>query len=130
MFLGLLDNEQKITFLGLARQVVTADTSLRPEELDKLDRMRDEMNISKEALVPNPSLEILPEIYPDRKSRAIVILELMGMAYIDSSFDWRENRLISDIAKKFDISDDQLISMQDWVIRLRDMLDEAIDLWS
>jgi uncharacterized tellurite resistance protein B-like protein len=130
MFLGFLDQQQKLTFLGLARQVVTSDAHLRPDEVAKLDRMKDEMAISKEALVPIPSLDELPAIFTDRKSRSIVILELMGMSYVDSAFDWRENRLIADIAGRFDITEPQLTAMQQWVLRLRALVDEAIDLWS
>jgi uncharacterized tellurite resistance protein B-like protein len=130
MFLGFLNDLQRLTLLGLARQMVTQNTNLHPSEVGRLERMQEEMGICEETKVPIPAFEELPEIYTDRKSQSIVLIELMGTAFVDSRFDCREDKFIVDVARSFNVSDEQLKAMQDWIRRLRTLLDEAIDLWS
>ena len=130
MFLGQLNNEQKLAFLGLSRQVIMADQELCVREVDLLKRMRSEMDLDSEALVQTPQLEDLPSIFNDSRSQGIAILELMRVAWTDSNFEWRENRMVADVAHTLGIPDQRATAMQQWALKLKDLLDEAVDLWS
>ena len=88
------------------------------------------MALPADTELPDDPMAALPAPFSSRESRVKVILELLRMAYIDGVFDPRERALIKDIGTQFGLSVDELNRMEDWVVRLNLLQEEAQALWA
>lgn len=128
MFLSQLTKEQQNSYLALVTKVVMADGDVTPEEEQLLHFVRVEMGGTAKA----PTEEIFGPIsvghFPDRKSRVIVMLELMLMGHVDRRFHVDEEQVVEQIAAEFGFGDVEMATMQDWAIRTATLVREASHL--
>ena len=117
MFLNLLNDRQKQSFLALATKVVMADGGVVPEENVTLNVRVAEMGGG----VVAPPEEIFGDantaVFDPPKSQFIVILELMVIAYSDEEFHADERPIIDYLAKSFGISAENMKIFEDWARR-------------
>lgn len=117
MFLNILTDRQKQSFLALATKVVMADGEVVPKEHVTLNVRVAEMGGSIKA----PPDEIYGEpnfgVFDTRQSQTIVILELLVIAYSDGEYHEYEQPIINQLIENFGISPEQLGKFEDWAKR-------------
>ncbi len=127
MFLNLLTDRQKASFLALATKVVMADGDVVPEENVPLGVRVSEMGGSIKA----PPEEIFghpnTDVFDTRKAQIIVILELMVIAYSDQEYHKHEKPIIDALADAFSISAADMKRYEDWAIRQSPL---SVEGWS
>lgn len=117
MFLNLLTDRQKQSFLALATKVVMADGEVVPEENVTLKVRVAEMG--GEVKAPPDEIYGAPnfDVFDTPRAQTIVILELMVLAYSDDEYHEDERPIIDDFIKNFGFSDDQVARFEDWATR-------------
>ncbi len=117
MFLNLLTERQKQSFLALATKVVMADGEVVPKENVTLNVRVAEMGGSIKA--PPDEIYGAPNfgVFDTPQSRTIIILELLVIAYSDDEYHENERPIISQLIEHFGITADQLASYEDWAKR-------------
>lgn len=117
MFLNLLNDRQKQSFLALATKIVMADGGVVPEENVTLKVRVAEMGGG----VVAPPEEIYGDanvtVFDTHQARLIVILELMVIAYSDDEFHADERPIIDDLATSFGISREDINVFENWAKR-------------
>jgi uncharacterized tellurite resistance protein B-like protein len=126
MFLNLLTEEQKKTFMALATRVMMADDQTDPREERLFSAMRQEMGLWQEFRLPQGSLEDLAASFPDKKSRGVVMLELLGLVYADDRFATQEQKLLRGLANLFEISQETADNMEAWVLQHKELMNRAL----
>ena len=71
------------------------------------------------------SLDGIETIFPDRKTRIIVLINLIRIGYVDGAFEIEEECLLRDLANSFDIELDEFELLDNWVKRLVGLEKEA-----
>jgi len=117
MFLNLLTERQKQSFLALATKVSMADGEVVPEENVTLKVRVAEMG----GHVKAPPDEIYGEanfgVFNTPQAQTIVVLELMVIAYSDAEYHEYERPIIDDLIENFGFSADQVKRFEDWAKR-------------
>lgn len=125
MFLAQLNDDQKNSFLALATRVVLADGDLTDQENALLDRLKIEMGGNAKA----PPEEVFGNTnlanFSDRRSRAIVLMELLTLGHADSNFHADEIKVIEELAKAFGISGGDFGAISEWAKRQAKQFHEA-----
>lgn len=125
MFLYRLSPPQQRTFIGLAKKFIEVDAIVEVVEAEALHRIAAETGISAATIDPIPPSAENLAVFDTPASRAIVTLELLGLAYGDGEIHPRENAVITEIATSFGISSDKLRQMAHWVVRHEALIFEA-----
>ncbi len=127
MFLNLLSERQKQSFLALATKVVMADGGVVPEEHVTLNVRVAEMGGGIKA----PPEEIYGEpnfaVFDTQQARIIVVLELMVIAYSDGEYHDDERPIISQLSKAFGIGATEMLQFEDWAKRQSPLSAEGWD---
>jgi len=127
MFLNLLTERQKQSFLALATKVVMADGRVAEKEHVTLNVRVAEMGGNIQA----PPDEIYGEpnfaVFDSPLSRTIVVLELMVIAYSDGEYHEDERPIIKQLAANFGITDEQVSRFETWAKRQSPLSAEGWD---
>ena len=125
MFLAQLNDAQKNSFLALATRVVLADGELTDQENALLDRLKIEMGGKAKA----PPEEVFGNTnlanFSDRRSRVIVLMELLMLGHADSNFHADEIKVIEELAKAFGVSGGDFAAISEWAKRQAQQLHDA-----
>lgn len=117
MFLNLLTERQKQSFLALATKVVMADGGVVPEENVTLDVRKAEMGGS----IMAPPEEIFGaanfSVFDTPQSRRIVVMELLVLAYSDDEYHVNERPIIEEFAVEFGLTPAEIEKFEDWARR-------------
>ena len=127
MFLHYLDERQQAALLHYAREIMVADGAIDPEEGLHMEVLRGQMRpgVQDEA-VP---LEQLSDLFSDKPSKIILLLELIGMGYANETFAAGESELVNEIAHTLSVAEtDTLHNLESWVRRQLQLLKEAQDM--
>jgi tellurite resistance protein len=104
MFLSQLSPEQKNSFLALATRMVLADGTVEPEENERLNAIRDELGPGVKA----PPEEVFgttnPAPFDTRRSRLVVLWELMVMGFADDRFHPDESAVLNEVCRAYRIT--------------------------
>lgn len=127
MFLNLLNERQKQSFLALATKVVMADGEVVPKEHVTLNVRVAEMGGDIKA----PPAEIFGEpnfeIFDTTRAQTIVVLELLVIAYSDQDYHEYERPIIDQLATEFGFSKNEMKLFEDWAIRQSPL---SVEGWS
>lgn len=123
MFLANLSEQQKIQFFLIARFFALMDDGqIDDGEQNLLNSMKAEMglvSIDESQLPTSPAtLERLGDIFFSKKSRKVLIIELLGIAYTHGVIDQKQKDFLVDLAKSFSFSAEELDSMEKWVVEM------------
>ncbi|MDG1481410.1 MAG: hypothetical protein P8R54_17580 [Myxococcota bacterium] len=130
MFLDTLSLSERKSFLALAIHLVHSDGEFDQTEEQRLRALRREMALPADTELPDDPLDALPVPFSSRESCTKVVLALLELAYVDGVFDRRERAMIKVIGTRFSMSTDELNRLEDWTIRLSQLMSEAKGLWS
>ena len=124
MFVQYLSERQQGVLLHYAHEMMRADNLVDARELARLDVLRAQARPGvEEEDVP---IEKLPELFDDRLSRIVLMLELAGMSYSDEKFSPRESALINRLSKVLALDEDGVMDdVKSWVHRQLLLVKEA-----
>ena len=125
MWLSNLSKDQHQALIRLAHNVIVSDGLLDPNEEGMFDLMKKEMGIENSQEVEYLSLDGIETTFPDRKTRIIVLINLIRIGYVDGAFEIEEECLLRDLANSFDIELDEFELLDNWVKRLVGLEKEA-----
>ena len=125
MWLSNLSKDQHQALIRLAHNVIVSDGLLDPNEEGMFDLMKKEMGIENSQEVEYLSLDGIETTFPDRKTRIIVLINLIRVGYVDGAFEIEEECLLRDLANSFDIELDEFELLDNWVKRLVGLEKEA-----
>ena len=125
MWLSNLSKDQHQALIRLAHNVIVSDGLLDPNEEGMFDLMKKEMGIENSEEVEYLSLDGIETTFPDRKTRIIVLINLIRIGYVDGAFEIEEECLLRDLATSFDIELDEFELLDNWVKRLVGLEKEA-----
>ena len=129
MWLSSLSNNQRHALLRLAHNVIVSDGLLDPNEEDMLFELKREMALSDVGEVEYLELDGIQNVFQDRRSRIIVVINLLKLSYVDGAFEIEEECLLKEIARTFDITDQDFLLLDNWVRRLTALEDEVTALF-
>ena len=95
-----------------------------------LVELKREMGLSELKELEYLDLQGIHDIFQDRRSRVIVVLNLIKLSYVDGAFEIEEECLLKEIARAFEISDTDFLLLDNWVRRLSALEDEANTFFS
>ena len=115
MFVQYLNERQQSALLHYAYEVMRANRSADARELNQLDVLRSQAQPGVQA--EDVAIEELPELFDDRMSRIVLLIEVIGMGYADEKFDPQELELIDKITNALTIDEDDVLNIVSWVKR-------------
>ena len=125
MFLTELSPEQRRALHVLARTVIDADDRLTLPEVERLDEIYQESGIGTEtASAPNAAGD-LNLLFPTSRARAVVVIELLLVAYADGQLHPREEAAIQRIAARLQMDQGHWTNVVDWARRYASLAAEA-----
>ena len=93
-----------------------------------LNEFRREMGLSDVAELEYLELDGIEEIFADRRSRMILLLNLCKLSYADGAFEIEEECLLREISKAFGFSDDEFSLVDNWIKRVCALEQEGIEM--
>lgn len=130
MFLHELSHEQRRAFLVLARQVIDADRRLAIEEVERLDRLYAEAGVGTEHADAPSAVGDLNILFPTDRSRVVVLLDLLLVAYADGHLHAREVQAVREVAARLEVDAGTWEGALDWARRHQALVEEAMHLGS
>lgn len=132
MFLNRLNQEQKKALLAIAMKIIGADGQLDPGERQMIEGMRYEMGLFTETDIATGyvSVEELAKPFDTRESRTILMLQSIALAYADEEMHGEEQKILRELALIFDFSEEQATTMENWVLRYKELLKEAAAMFA
>ncbi len=125
MFLSDLTELQKAAFYNIAKKLIYSDDILDVNEADLMGKLEREMNMPGSSVPVQENLEESLKTFDSKKSKAVVILELLVLANIDDDFNTEEDGFIKNIADSFGISSIDFSGMKWWAAKKLDVDREA-----
>jgi hypothetical protein len=129
MFLQYLSEKEKKAFLTLAKEFILVDGELSPEEEDLVRIMKAEMEIEEGYPEGQISRQELFKMFESRKSRIAAVMEMQGLGYANMEYHTQEKAFVQEMAESFEIPDEELAMIDDWVVRQVALLYEANEFW-
>lgn len=127
MFLEMLNEDQKKSFLVLASRVTMADGEDSAEEMDALHALGREMGISTDIDIKKALGEIDVAPFDTHRSRVIAALELLRLAYADAYVHEAEVVEVRDICTAMGFPEEWLSTMGEWATRFNQVDDDAAE---
>ena len=125
MWLSALSSEQRQALLGLAHNVVVSDGLLDPNEEGMLDEFRREMELHPTVEAEYLELDGVDATFDTRRSRIIVLLNLLRLSYADGAFEIEEECLLKEVGRAFGVSDEEFRLLDNWIRRFLSLEEEA-----
>jgi tellurite resistance protein len=125
MWLSSLTAKQREALLGLAHNVVVSDGLLDPNEEVMLDEFKREMELNPKIQSQYLELRGVEKVFNSRRSRAIAVLNLLRLSYVDGAFEVEEECLLKEVSRTFGLPDSEFRLMDNWVRRLVALEQEA-----
>ncbi len=127
MFLAMLEDHQKPGFMVLANKVAVADGEDSLDELDALDDLKKEMNFTGEVDMSRVvgTVDVTP--FDTHRSRVIVALELLLIAYADEYVHEAEIQIVRDVCFLMNFNEEWLAVMGEWATSYTELMQEEKD---
>ena len=129
MWLSSLNPDQREALLGLAHNVVVSDGLLDPNEEGMLDEFKREMGLDHQSEVEYLELDGVEAIFDTRRSRFIVLINLLRLSYADGAFEIEEECLLMELTRAFGVSAEEFLLLDNWVRRLLVLEEDARHLF-
>lgn len=125
MWLSSFSGDQRLVMLRLAHNVIVSDGLLDPNEEGMLLELKQEMGLSELEELEYLELQGIQDVFQDKRSRVVVVINLIKLSYVDGAFEIEEECLLKEISRAFDISDTEFLLLDNWVRRLSALEEEA-----
>jgi len=107
MFLNGLSYQEKKMFLDLSIHIAKANDVLSGEEKALISAYCSEMQMPAIELYDTEAIETVIAYFAmaEESVKKIVILEILGLAYVDGAYDETEEKLVKRVAEEIGIDD-------------------------
>lgn len=125
MYLHLLSETNKASFMAIARAICAADGNFSDSERFMLDIYAKEMGLAsiESSIAADEAVTTLAETGSDKEKR-IIVLELVGLSLADADFSAEERAFLQAIVEKFNISEEFVSQCETAVGRYLDLQNE------
>ena len=115
MFLNNLEEEEKLAFLELAHYVANCDDDYSKEEKNIIGKYCMEMQMENINFdVEKFDIHDILSKVKSKRSRKVVLLEIMALIYSDDFIHEQERKVLEEILKEFDLNDSLAIVYEQW----------------
>ena len=121
MFIEKLNDRQKGILLHLGKKLISADGNIHDKETELLDVLRAQMPPSVQEIASSN----LASEFQTQESKAVLLLEILGLAHADEEYHLDEKSFVSGLAKEIGIDSNTLADMESWVLRQFALVREA-----
>lgn len=128
MWLSSLSTAQREALMGLAHNVVVSDGLLDPNEEGMLNEFRREMELNPTDHSEYLELDGIEKVFDTRKTRIVVLLNLLRLSYADGAFEIEEECLLKEVSRAFGVTDAEFLLLDNWVRRLLSLEEEALGI--
>lgn len=119
MFLNQLEESEKIPFYSLALNFALVDDGQIDEnEKPVLLAMQAELGINITESINHSSLNEAGVIFKTPKSRKIVLVELLGVAYTHGVVDSKQRDFLLELSRLFEIEMVEFEHLEKWVVEM------------
>jgi len=124
MFISNLSTKQQSVFLSLAKRLIASDGNIAPDETALLETIQQQM---PSGVSPSDTaLDTLSTVFECKKSKASMLLELLGLAHADQDYHATEKEFMQQVASACGVSENELRDMESWVVRQLALVSEAV----
>lgn len=125
MYLHLLSETNKASFMAIARAICAADGNFSDSERFMLDIYAKEMGLAsiESSIAADEAVTTLAETGSDKEKR-IIVLELVGLSLADEDFSAEERAFLQAVVGKFNISEEFVSQCETAVGRYLDLQNE------
>ncbi|HAS8475655.1 TPA: hypothetical protein I7768_01445 [Vibrio vulnificus] len=123
MFIGNLNKDQQGVLLAIAQKLINVDGQVSAEEIAILDQIKLQCDTDVEAL--SYTEESMIALFPDRRSKVSLLVEILGVAYSDTEYCKQEQDFLTRLASNLSINDEELQKLTDWVTRQLNLVQEV-----
>ena len=127
MFLEILNQAQRESFLVLATRVTMVDGEDAADELDVLGAIRHEMGLHQDADIKQILGEIDVTAFDTHKARVVAALELLRLVYADDFVHKAEVVEVRNICSAMGFSEEWVATMGEWAARFKQIEDDAAE---
>jgi uncharacterized tellurite resistance protein B-like protein len=115
MFLGLLNQEEKVAFLQLAHHMARSDGDFSDKQKEIITTYCYEMRIEDIEYDENSfNLNSLLKTIKDKKSQKIFLLEIMALVYSDNILHEEEEKILNSLINIFGFEKNMSILYEEW----------------
>jgi len=107
MFLHVLSKDQKTHFFDLAQQMIAADGKIAEAEMAYLDRLYWEAGLVGKAGLGDVDANIDVAIFDSRKSRMVVVAELLIISIVDGEYHAEEAAFANTVVHQFGLTSEE-----------------------
>lgn len=125
MYLNLLNDEQKATFLALATKIVMADRKVLSEEFSLMNVIQSELGWEIKASGSELDGEIKYRVFDTPRARLIALLEIYLVAICDHVLPPEEIVILDDVREQLGFSKDEAEEVLAWAQRAAPLLLEG-----
>lgn len=125
MFLEILNQAQRESFLVLATRVCMADGEDSPDEFDALNAIRHEMNLHQDVDIKHALAKIDVRAFDSHKARVVAALELLRLAYADNYVHEAEVEEVRNICTNMGFPEEWISTMAEWARRFTQVDSDA-----
>ncbi len=127
MFLDLLNERQKASFMVLASRLTMADGEDSGDEEEALNALREEMHFTGAVETSRVLGDLDVTAFDTHKSRVVAALELLRLAYADEYVHEAEIALVRDICGEMGFPEEWLTTMGEWATRFNEIGGEELE---
>lgn len=112
----MLCNDELDAFLRIAQELLNVDGEYSDSEKRAMDLILSQFNKTQEDIVI--SLNDAISAISLQKARMISLIELVGLAYVDSSFCDKEKEFLTKLIQTWNVDKETYQHINEWVIQL------------
>lgn len=124
MFIQHLNNKQQATLIAFAKEIIAADGHIDEKEELMLEKICSQCDVNVH-YDSKPELDELGGLFEFQHQKVAFMLELIGVAYADETYQESEKAVIGNLAEILNISPSLLTDMENWVRRQMILVKEA-----
>lgn len=129
MFLEKLHKDEQIPFLKLARLIANANGFIDDNEQRMLDSYILEMGLKEaDKDFENSTLEDIVSVFKSAKSKRIVFLEAIAIAFADGIYHDEQKTLIEVLKESLGVSEEDYQDFKSWIIKINALHSQAVEL--
>jgi len=121
MYLHLLNDHQKSALLKLAYRLSVADGEDGSDEIAVLDDLRLQLGVDDHPDMGDVLGALPTDVFDSPQARAIAMMELLVVTYVDGYLHEAESGLIGELATAFEIDQVGLNAMAEWAMDVLDL---------
>lgn len=114
MFALELDYDQRKSLLTLLHKVSLIDNILCDKEITLLTEMKSYLGVNEDLNINIETNKLLHH-FSDERSKRILLIDLVNIAYTDSDYSKKEQLLIQSISTELNVNNKTLLAIENWV---------------